>query len=327
MTNVSIIIPCYNAAAWLRETLASAFAQGEAQVIVVDDGSTDESAEMVAREFPRAELIRIDNGGASQARNRGLEMARGEWIQFLDADDVLRPEKIARQRACLEKSNADIAYSDWQYLARANDSPFAPAQIVAREMEGAPDIALFTNFWTPMCAYLFRRRIVDAVGGFEVTLPILQDAHFVLACALRGARFEYVSGVSSLYRVHPAQISRNRVSFVRDGWAQSQLVQAWWDAHGGITAERRAALIQVYANLARTSYEIERAIFWNAYYALLKWEPRYAPAAPRSLNLLSRAVGYPRAEAVARMYRQTKRTALALLGRAPVQPIHTNVPR
>lgn len=343
MDNVSVIIPCYNAAAWIRETLDSVFAQEDAraqqdaraqrdaqfalQVIVVDDGSTDVSAEIVAGAFPQVELIRTENRGARHARNRGLAAARGEWIQFLDADDQLPPGKLVRQLDALRASAADVVYGDWQYVLPATGGGFELGPVVAHQIGEPPELALFTHFWAPLSAYLFRRRTVDLVGEFDAQLPILEDAHFVLDCALRGAQFLYLPGVASLYRVHGAQTSRNRVAFVQDLWTQILQTQEWWNEHGGVTPARRAALLEVEGNLARMSYETDRAIFWKAVQALEAWSPHYVPGAPRSLKYLAQVFGYPRAEEIARRYRQLKRAGLGLVGRLPREPQHAAMPR
>jgi len=313
---VSVVIPCYNAAAWLRETLDSALRQTgvNLQVILIDDGSTDGSAEIAAREFPQVELSRTEHRGASRARDCGLRAARGEYIQFLDADDLLLEGKIARQCAHLISTGADIVYSDWRYLVETDEGMFQPSTLCTQQMRGAPELELFMDFWAPNSAYLFRRRMVEAVGGFNETLPILQDARFVLDCALNGARFTYLPGEVSRYRRHAAQISGNRVAFVRDMLTNAVQVQAWWVTHGGITVERHAALVAVYGNVARMSYEVDRATFWEAYRAVLQLEPHYVPAHPRGLAFLTRVVGYPRAEALAREYRSLKRAVRKLVG-------------
>ncbi len=325
---VSVIVPCYNAALWLRETLTSVVTQTgiTLQLIVVDDGSTDASAEIVAREFPQAELIRTANGGASRARNLGLKRACGTYLQFLDADDLLLPHKLQNQVAHLERTGAEVVYSDWQYLAPASDGIFAPAQVVARQMQDAPEYELFKGFWEPIAAYLFTRERTSEIC-FNDTLPLLQDARFVLDCALRSKAFTYLPGVACLYRVHSTQISRNRVLFVQDNLQNANQVRAWWEAHGGITPERRDALLQVYGNIARMSYAIDRATFWHAYRALSEWEPHYIPREPKQLARLARVLGYPRAESLASQYRHIKRAALKSMGRLPPEPIHSNVPR
>lgn len=329
MNQVSVIVPCYNAAAWLRETLASAVAQTGVtlQLIVIDDGSTDAGPEIVTREFPQAEFVCIPHSGASRARNVGLAHARAPYIQFLDADDLLLPNKLANQVGHLEKTGAAVVYSDWQYFACGPDGQFEPAQIMTPQMQREPELELFTGFWVTNSAYLFRRSIIDRTGGFNETLPILQDARLALDCALYGAEFTYLPGVYSLYRVHPLQISRDRSAFLRDNFENANQVRAWWEQHGGITPERRAALIQVYGNLARLSFKVDDAIFGQAYQALLEWEPQYIPTEPKGLALLSRMFGYPRAEALAHSYRRAKRAALKTIGQLPPEPIHSNVPR
>src|SRR5438128_899411 len=96
---VSILIPCYNAERWIGEAISSALAQtwSEKEIIVVDDGSTDGSLQQI-RKFDG--LVRWETGpnrGGNAARNRLLELAKGEWLQYLDADDYLLPDKIAKQ--------------------------------------------------------------------------------------------------------------------------------------------------------------------------------------------------------------------------------------
>src|SRR5215831_4789209 len=99
-TLVSIIIPAYNAEPWLRDALRSALAQTwePKEIIVVDDGSTDRTLE-IARQFESEHLRVIANKhvGAAATRNKALELAKGDYIQYLDADDVLAPDKIAKQ--------------------------------------------------------------------------------------------------------------------------------------------------------------------------------------------------------------------------------------
>ena len=91
LARVSVVIPCYNSARWIRETLASVLQQGEdpIEIIAIDDGSTDDTAAIIERDFPAVRLVRTENRGASRARNHGTELASGEFIQYLDADDLL----------------------------------------------------------------------------------------------------------------------------------------------------------------------------------------------------------------------------------------------
>ncbi len=101
---ISVVIPCYNAAGFLPETLASVLRQTYSpyEVLVVDDGSSDDSASVAASFGPPVRVICQANQGESVARNRGIDEARGDWIAFLDADDLWDPVKLQRQAACLD---------------------------------------------------------------------------------------------------------------------------------------------------------------------------------------------------------------------------------
>ena len=118
---VSIIIPCFNQAAYLPKAIASLQAQTFAnwECIIVDDGSTDNSAEIAANcalNDPRIRLFQKLNGGSASARNMGLEAAKGEYIQFLDADDSMDCHKLEKQIAQMETEQLDMSYTAYKYL-------------------------------------------------------------------------------------------------------------------------------------------------------------------------------------------------------------------
>jgi len=308
---VSVIIPCFNARAWIRDALRSVAGQDvpELEVVVVDDGSTDDSADIIEREFERVALVRTGNLGASHARNVGTAMARGSFIQYLDADDLLAPGKLRVQVSALEASGADVAYGGWQELRCRAGERVATSRIVDGPMGGEPEIELFTDFWCPPAAYLFRREVIERVGGWNERLPIIQDARFALDCALRGARFVYCPGVMAQYRAQgSASLSgRDPVAFVRDCLRNANEVEAWWVEHGGLSPARRAALVKVYGYVTRASFERDRPTFEASCQRLEELSPGYVPAGPAHLAAAARALGYRRAEAVAVWYRRAKR--------------------
>ena len=117
---VSIIIPCYNQAKFLPKAISSLQAQTlEAwECIVVDDGSTDNTSEVasnIALTEPRVRLIQKQNGGLASTRNMGMQYAKGTYIQFLDADDTISPEKLERQVSIMEQKGLDISYTAFCY--------------------------------------------------------------------------------------------------------------------------------------------------------------------------------------------------------------------
>src|ERR1700722_9877011 len=103
---VSIIIPCYNAERWVQEAVESCLNQSypNIEIIVVDDGSTDRSLEILRRYGPRIKLKSGPNRGGNVARNQGFALSSGRYIQYLDADDYLEPDKIARQVRFLDET-------------------------------------------------------------------------------------------------------------------------------------------------------------------------------------------------------------------------------
>jgi hypothetical protein len=234
----------------------------------------------------------------------------GAFIQYLDADDLLAPGKLRRQLDALETGIADVAYGDWQRLLPAPSGGFQAGPTVSRRMSEPAEIALFTDFWCPPAAYLFRREIVDKVT-WNIGLPVIQDARFALDCALNGARFVYTPGITAHYRVHKSGSvsSRDPKAFVRDCLRNAAEVEQWWIEHGGLTQERRKALLRVHGYVARASFEEDRPTFESAWAALDRLQPGYVPESPRHLAILSRLTGYRRAESVALAYRKAKRLA------------------
>ena len=121
------MIPCYNAERFLAETLESALAQSypHTEIIAVDDGSTDGTVALISAYADRVKAEFGPNRGASAARNRGTMLAAGEFIQYLDADDLLVPDAIERRLAALQSAGADVAYSDWEKLVEGSQGAFA----------------------------------------------------------------------------------------------------------------------------------------------------------------------------------------------------------
>lgn len=307
---ISVIVPAFNAAAVIRETLSSVVAQDidDVEMVVVDDGSLDDTAAIVQEEFPRAQLIRQNRGGPSRARNVGTRAASGEFVQYLDADDLLAPGKLATQVAALERSGAAVAYGDWQRLEPQADGTWRHGELISRRL-GVPEHDLLTDFWCPPAAYLFTRSIVDAVGGWSVNLPVIQDARFALDCALQGGEFVRCPGLMALYRVSMGDSvsQRDPAQFRRDCLLNASEVEQWWATHGGLTEERRSALLSAYLHVARASFGCERTTFEAACAALERLRPRFAPDAPLHLALAARLLGYRRAEYAALAYRRIKR--------------------
>ena len=270
---ISVVVPCYNAERYIAATLESVLAQIAVrwEAIVIDDGSTDNSLEIVkaiALRFDgRLRVVSGPNLGVSAARNAGTEMALGQFIQYLDADDLLRPGTLARRLECLsENSGCEVAYCDWQRLAEQPDGSFQAGKVESRSMEDVhprADIALFTRFWCPPAALLYRSTVVDRIGGWRTNLPVIQDARFALDAALQGARFVQVPGVGADYRDHlrSSLSKRDPVAFVRDVLQNACEIEQIWRANGELGADQISALTGAYDYAARSLLAADPTMF------------------------------------------------------------------
>lgn len=207
---VSVIIPARDAATTLGETIAALRAQiyPSWEAIVVDDGSTDATAEVAARAASgdaRIRLLQRPGKGVSAARNAGLAAARGDWLLFLDADDWIAPEHLARLTATLAADpSLDAAHCGWARVA--------PDGALSETEYGPPERDLFPAF-ASHCALatvgvcLVRRSLVQALGGFDVSFRNCSDWEFWLRLARAGARFGAVRERLAYYRLRPASVS------------------------------------------------------------------------------------------------------------------------
>lgn len=310
MIKVSIIIPCYNAAPWIREALQSAIRQdvSDTEIIVIDDGSTDDSAGIVEREFFSVRLVRTKNEGPSRARTLGTKLSHGKFIQYLDSDDVLPPQKIKIQLEALKNSGADIAYGNWRRSIKIKNGTFEQQEAINRRFNN-PEIDLLTgDCWCPIHLYLYRSSIVEKIGGFSENLPVIQDARFALDCALNGAKFVYCPEVTVEYRIHSSNSvsTKNSIAFVKDCLKNASEVERWWQDHGGVSAERKKALLKVYGYVARASFDKDKPTFEVAYRELERLSPVYIPDSPGYFRLASQLFGYRNAEKLASWYRSAK---------------------
>jgi len=231
MASVSIIIPCHNAAPWLAATLASALAQNwkPLEVILVDDGSTDGSVEM-ARSFASrgVTIISQANRGASAARNRGLETARGDTIQFLDADDLLAPGKVAAQMARLQAAGAGfIASGAWaRFRADPAQARFEP-EPAWRDLSGLEFLILHyeAGWMMQPGAWLCPRALLDTVGPWDARLTLNDDGEYFGRVALAAKGILFCPDSRVYYRSgHSASLSRRKdVRSLQSLWLSTAL--------------------------------------------------------------------------------------------------------
>lgn len=199
---VSVIIAAYNACRTLPETLESLLGQTlkDFEAIVVDDGSTDTTAAIgAAIGDHRVRSISQPNAGVSAARNRGAADARGEFLSFLDSDDVWMPEKLACEVAALRANpDAGLAYS-WTRFIDPYGKPLA-GTVTATAEGWVRDQLLLGCFLSNGSSIMVRRDAFEAVGGYERTLRTAEDWDFYLRVAERYP-FVCVPVLNVLYRI------------------------------------------------------------------------------------------------------------------------------
>ncbi|MBT8038329.1 MAG: glycosyltransferase family 2 protein [Verrucomicrobiae bacterium] len=206
--SISVIIPVFNRESLLPLTLKSLLAQTcpADEIIVVDDGSTDSTVSIAESFGGTVRVIRQANAGPAAARNRGFKESQGEFIHFFDSDDLALPNKHEVQLDVLERSGADIAYGPW-VKGEITESGFNAENHVLQQL-GLPkgDLirALLTNWSIVPHACLFRRSIVEKVGGFPEELFVAEDQLMFLRCLLAGAKVMHSPETLELYRSNDA---------------------------------------------------------------------------------------------------------------------------
>ena len=185
MPVISVIIPAYNAEQTILDTIASIQKQSfsDFELLIINDGSTDRTLELVqAIADERIQIFSYKNAGVSAARNRGISHASGEFISFIDADDLWTPDKLELQLAALEhRPEAGVAYS-WTYIMDEKGKFFHVDKSIFFEGDVYANL-LVKNFLCSGSNSLVRKQALDAVGEFDSTLTHGEDWEFYLRLA------------------------------------------------------------------------------------------------------------------------------------------------
>ena len=202
---VSAIIPVYNGERFLADALKSVMGQAHRplEIIVVDDGSTDRSAEIVGR-YPEIRYIYQDNQGPASARNTGLRAAKGEFLTFLDADDLWSGNKLALQMPCFDADpSLQIAMGHTQLLIRTESTDDGR---VLFEEYGLPWLMMQVG------STLFRKEMLDRIGFFTTELQHGEDVDWFLRISEQRIPRKDVPEVTLYYRWHGNNIYRGKSS-------------------------------------------------------------------------------------------------------------------
>jgi glycosyltransferase involved in cell wall biosynthesis len=230
---ISVIIPAHDVEPYIGRTLASVVAQSHRalDILVVDDGSTDGTAEVVERwaaADARIRLIRTECSGVSAARNRAIAESRGEWVAPLDGDDLWHPEKLARQLAVMRAHGPEVGFVySWSAGIDERDRVILPAWIDStasgRVLEEIVVRGIVGNGSTP----LIRRSCLDAVGGYDETVTLGED--WKLYTALAGVtEFAVVPEHLTGYRLRDESASLDVVAMERALEGVTAWIRAAW---------------------------------------------------------------------------------------------------
>ena len=216
---ISAVVPCYNVVGTVEEAVQSILRQTQLpdEAILINDGSTDETGAVLDRlQAAHPSLIRVvhtENGGAPAARNVGLALATGAYIQFLDADDILHTDKLERQRALIRSEEAPPDLIVAPYIRRR---PGAPDRTIAPEEGFDPWVALAQSRLGITGSNLWRKAFVQQVGGWDETRKSSQEAELMFRMLKAGARIVYDPVPAMILRKQEGSISTaNRAGFLQ----------------------------------------------------------------------------------------------------------------
>jgi hypothetical protein len=307
---ISVAIPSYNAERWLRQAIESALQQSgvEPEVIVVDDGSTDASREIAGAFGERIRFLHGARQGANHARNLALEQATGEWVQFLDADDYLEPDKIRVQlQEAGDAAGADVLYSP-VWIETWSD------RCLCREQSGTSPQADWDTQWIrwhiPQTGgALWRREKLKAIGGWKADQPCCQEHELYLRARMAGLRFRFTPTPGAVYRIwseetlcrkDPVQVTRVRTALMDEMWR-------WLQENGRATEAHRREIGQACFEMARTwaRFDLPASANYHAERKARNLLHLAGAAAPFAYRLAYTLAGFKSAERIAERMRRT----------------------
>lgn len=307
---VSILVPCYNAERWIAEAIESALGQTwpNKEVIVVDDGSSDGSLAIIESFKDRITYETGPNLGANVARNRLLELSRGDWLQYLDADDYLLPDKISAQMEFLSMHpRADVVFGPVTMEHFDEEEP-------RRELLAIPEPhdpwVLLARWYLPQTgASFWRKQAIADVGGWKADQPCCQEHELYLRLLIAGKPFAYCEyggviyrhwGENTLWRRNVPEVHRRRLEI-------EQRAEDFLHSTDVMTPQRQHAINMGRFETARIVWQYNRKFAKAIARKIHSTEPTFTPkglAAPQGYQMAVRLFGFAAAETLADWRRQ-----------------------
>jgi glycosyltransferase involved in cell wall biosynthesis len=322
----SVIVTAFNQGWVLAETLQSIAAQTYRPIecVIVNDGSTDKTpnviADFVSKYSTDLQFVVVDqaNQGAQIARNNGVLASSGEFIQLLDGDDLLSPDKLEAHIRFLSSpdgAKSDVVYGDARWLHEFAGDVEVGEKIGVGDVQDILDELLQLARFNPPFTYLCRRSAVERCGRWDSQYVINDDVEYFLrmACSTlgSGSNFAYVAGETGYYRTH----SHSRISEggtllrSRYTWLLLRAIEAVMKAEGLLT-KRRKSLAKAYRVVSRWSFPVDREIWQKSLDDCLRLWPSFVPESPLS-RALQATIGLRKTEIVMGMAADLKQRLLS----------------
>lgn len=315
LKKVSILIPCFNAEQWIGNAIASALDQtyGNIEIVVVDDGSSDGSLEIIQSFGRRIHWESGPNRGGNQTRNRLLELANGEWVQFLDADDYLLPAKIQNQMNFIGESESlvDMVYSPVIHSVLTN------GRFEVFEANGADETETPLEHWLQWrCCQtgsaLWNTESLRAIGGWNEELKCCQDIELTMRAIINELNLVYFPIGEAVYRVwSEGSVSRSNIERT-----QAQQIRLMEYMHEFLVSRKKLTKVNRQL-LGKTFFRIARNwaksnLIEASEFASSKMNKRLFVLDPKACNrfysILFHVVGFKTAERVTRLYRNFRKS-------------------
>lgn len=290
---VSILIPCYNAERWISQCIESALTQtwADKEVIVVDDGSTDGSLQVIQSFGERIRWESGPNRGGNVARNRLLELSRGDWLQYLDADDYLLPDKIEKQMQFIETNpETDVVFS--RVIQETHESGEVH-QGVSLMLEPLDPWCLLVRWDLPQTgALLWRREAIISAGAWKIDQPCCQEHELYLRALKADHRFAYCTDYGAVYRQwstgsvctkNPSEVHRRRLEIIQNA-------EDFLREQKMLTEQRLWAINHARLEVARKVWRYDPARATEINITIHRSQPEYAPGG--SGNRIRYGLGY-----------------------------------
>jgi len=319
--DVTVVVPALNAEQWIGDALSSVVAQtypqDKLEVVVIDDGCTDRTVEEARQVLAPSGcaysvLHSMSPHGPSAARNRGWRSGRGQWVQFLDADDLLEPEKLSLQMKVASTIGPNVAaiYSAWGRMAsRAGVREVESIAIPAIGADALLDILRPPNFMQ-LGSLILSRAWLERTNGFVESYWLTEDVDLLMRMVVLGGTLHHVVSDRpiSWYRQHPGSISRQDTrEFMHACVRNLRAAEMHWRTENALTPHRVRTLVELYFGPVRFFAEHDPRAFEEVLGTIEALAPASLPSGPRTLRWLSRLVGYRKAERCAVTYRRLKR--------------------